>query len=443
MLKVLKTVMWLAGVGIAWGIVAACGDANDAAEPVDSGTDREASAGDASNDVIVSDGGGGDSADVGVGDPDIDACADGGCSAPAVCGDGIVTGNERCDTGDAGDAGALGCSAECKILPNYACDTPNQPCRKITCNDGVREGTEACDDGNGDLGDGCTPFCQVEPDCPWSTGQGGACTSRCGDGIKMAAEACDDGNRHDGDGCASDCTVEPGWSCAVQTTPASRVIPLVVRDFRLGWTVDKPQTRLDGHIDFENNVYQLGGSDPGIVSASLGEDGKPVYAKATGGTATTTDKAHFDQWYRTTNNVNVQFIQTLTLALVSPGNYAYSNNAFFPVDGRGSGSQGENHNFAFTTEARFWFQYQGGESLEFVGDDDMFLFINKRRAVNLGGIHVAQFTTVDLDARKTELGLTVGGVYEIAAWNAERHTPGSTYGLFLTGFTDPRSVCTR
>ena len=44
--------------------------------------------------------------------------------------------------------------------------------------------------------------------------------------------------------------------------------------------------------------------------------------------------------------------------------------------GLGFGSDWANHNYSFTTELRYWFQYKGTEQLKFTGDDDVWVFIN-------------------------------------------------------------------
>src|SRR5438045_8163294 len=46
------------------------------------------------------------------------------------------------------------------------------------------------------------------------------------------------------------------------------------------------------------------------------------------------------------------------------------------------------HNFSFTTEIRYWFPYDSAKSykLDFTGDDDVWMFVNKKLAVDIGGI---------------------------------------------------------
>jgi hypothetical protein len=62
--------------------------------------------------------------------------------------------------------------------------------------------------------------------------------------------------------------------------------------------------------------------------------------------------------------------------------------------------------------------------------------------VDLGGLHPSQSSAITLDASTAgALGLSPGGMYEIALFQAERHTTGSNYSLSLTGFVHTHSQC--
>ncbi|MEZ4311367.1 MAG: DUF4215 domain-containing protein [Polyangiaceae bacterium] len=342
------------------------------------------------------------------------------CTA-ASCGDSIVAGQEECDDGNssAGD----GCAADCQLEPGFKCDLPGMPCVPTVCGDGVAEGSEQCDDGNNDMGDGCTPFCVKEPDCSM-----GACTSSCGDGIKLPGgeEECEDGNTEPGDGCSPDCKVEPGFTCAdVVMDPSSLTLPIVLRDFKIA------------HPDMETFL----GTDKGIVSPMLGMDGKPVYANAAGTTPTTSGKANFDQWYRDVMNVNFPVLQTISLTKLPTGEFRFDDSTFFPLNGIGWGNEGNGNNFHFTSEVRYWFEYKGTEQLDFTGDDDVWVFVNKQLAVDLGGVHGAQSGSVTLSAVAGAFNLEVGKIYEIVVFQAERHTSQSNYKLTLSDFVNATTVC--
>jgi len=205
-----------------------------------------------------------------------------------------------------------------------------------------------------------------------------------------------------------------------------------VRDF-------KGKNEQGGDPDFEAFAGQ--GPTTGLVASDLGSDKKPVYAsKCEGGMMTTaacpygqmtTTKANFDEWYRNTDGVNKPYIVYFQFAS-NGGVSTFASSHFFPLDNAGWGNSGTGndnlqHNFGFTTELHTSFQYMGGEHFTFTGDDDLWVFINGKLAIDLGGLHSSQSQTIDLDSAAGKLGITKGNNYPMELFHAERHTTASNF----------------
>ncbi|MBD3393161.1 MAG: fibro-slime domain-containing protein, partial [Chitinivibrionales bacterium] len=135
---------------------------------------------------------------------------------------------------------------------------------------------------------------------------------------------------------------------------------------------------------------------------------------------------------------NTVVYDSLPFTYVGSGDYytfvRAKPNYFFWIDGKGNsdetyynGADSKQHNFAFTMELHTEFEHKSGLKFEFVGDDDVWLFIDGRLVMDLGGVHAQEGKTVNLDDYSW---LTPGETYTFSLFYAERHTSESNISVF-------------
>lgn len=229
--------------------------------------------------------------------------------------------------------------------------------------------------------------------------------------------------------------------CAVPAQADSIELTGIIRDFK----IDHPDMQYP-HKSF--------GVRTGLVMADLGGDGKPVLNTGTDYNNGMIDGPEsFNQWFRDVPEVNIAVPHAIVLdnGQEAPGGvYTFAREKqlsgdlkyFFPMDGMGwndsqSVSTGT-HNFYFTYEIHTQFTYTDPSEREeamtfsFTGDDDVWVYINGKLAVDIGGVHGQATRSINLDSAAADLGLEPGGTYTLDFFFAERHTTESNFRIETT-----------
>lgn len=178
------------------------------------------------------------------------------------------------------------------------------------------------------------------------------------------------------------------------------------------------------------------GITPDLVTENLGGDGKPILnlsSENVGPQKCITSADSFSYWFTDTAVDGIPEMKDIELTLLETetgsGVFAYENSDFFPIDNELFGNDIINHpehNYHFTFQVHLIFTYKKGQVFTFRGDDDVWVYIDEKRVIDLGGVHATQEQTINLDDIE---GLQDGRSYNFDLFFAERNPVNSSFKI--------------
>lgn len=197
--------------------------------------------------------------------------------------------------------------------------------------------------------------------------------------------------------------------------------------------------------------YERQEIEQGMVDFELGEDYLPV---AVGGKLTSNQGlVDLGRWFKAVDGKSKSYAGELTLNYKADGmEFSYYSDNFYPLDevdfseGDFANEDGHNHLFTMSFAIPIRVLASGEERFKVMADDDTFVFVGDRLAIDLGGIHetakgeiwINEQGKVYVAIGEQDLGFAginveAGENTMIRIFHADRDARSSEFGIDFTG----------